>query len=309
VPNNLAKNYQYIAGQNLTLKTTISGEEIRRSYSICSAPHEAELRVAVKKIPSGIFSTFANEMLKEGDVLDVMEPSGSFYTPLHPDNSNQYVGFAAGSGITPIISLIKSTLYTEPQSQFILFLGNRNTESIIFREELEQLKNKYLTRLVVHHIISGENVGAHLFRGRITGEKCAVFAFKFFDAATVNAYFLCGPESMINEVSNTLQELRVPKNRIHFELFTASSAAAAKEAFAQNMAANTTNDLESQITVILDGNAFDFPLKSSGQSILEAAQKFGAELPYACKGGVCCTCKARVLQGEVVMEVNYALEP
>ena len=306
VPEALREEYRFTQGQFLTLKTTLDGEEVRRSYSICSSPLEQGLRVAVKKIPEGRFSSFANETLKAGDQLEVMTPMGNFNTALDPANRKHYVAFAAGSGITPILSILKTTLSLESHSTFTLFFGNRTVDSIIFREELEGLKNLYLGRLSIFHILSGEDQGSELLSGRIDGKKCETIFTRLLDPEDVDEVFLCGPESMIHSVSEYLQHRGIDRRQIHAELFTTGLSPehrrhapwkAEKPAF------------QAQVTVRLDGNTFRFSMDSTQETILNAALRAGADLPFACKGGVCCTCRARISEGKVTMEVNYALEP
>lgn len=304
LPESKREAFRYKQGQHLTLKIELNGEEVRRSYSICSGVHENDLRVAVKKVEGGLFSTWANEHLKAGDWLEVMAPQGHFYTELSPTHQKLYVAFAAGSGITPVMSILSSTLHQEPESQFILFYGNRSFDSIIFRETLETLKNLYPERLSVHHILSRESLGSDLFKGRINAEKCRRFGHVFFKPAEVDAYFLCGPEEMVFAVKDTLAELGVDPKRVHFELFTTSGI--------KKQALDTGSPkvaFEASVTVIQDGATFDFALPSDGSTLLDAAMRAGADLPFSCKGGVCSTCKARVLEGKVEMEVNYGLEP
>ncbi|MCF8281315.1 MAG: phenylacetate-CoA oxygenase/reductase subunit PaaK [Bacteroidales bacterium] len=305
VPPTLKPDYEFLSGQHLTLKTTVSGSEVRRSYSICASPSQGDLRVAVKQVPGGAFSSFANNGLAIGDELDVMTPMGNFTLETSSQNKKHYVAFAAGSGITPIISMLKTVLQNEPASHFTLFYGNRTTESIIFRDELEDFKNEYLTRLSVHHILSQEDLGADLFFGRIDGEKSRRFCSRLIDVLDVDAFFLCGPEPMIFSVKDTLLELGVDEKVIHFELFTtpgASTATFSKTWVPQpGLAA-------AKITLTLDGNTYSYNHADPSETILDAASKTVADLPYACKGGVCCTCKAKLLQGEVEMEVCYGLE-
>ncbi len=307
VPETLADSYSYIPGQYLTLKAQINGEEVRRSYSICTDPEEG-LRVAIKKVPDGRFSTFANELLQEGEEVDVMTPMGNFHTPISADNEKNYVAFAAGSGITPIMSIMKAILKREPKSTFMLFFGNRQTESIIFKEEIEALKNKYLGRLSVHHVLSRMFSGNELFDGRIDEEKCRRFSQIFFDPSEVDAFFLCGPEQMIFDVTETLKQLEVDPEKIHFELFT-SPAGKLGQTKTDSPKKDFDPASESHVTINLDGSAFKITLPYGGPAILDAALKYGADLPYACKGGVCCTCRAKLVEGEVDMDVNYALEP
>ena len=298
--------FAYKQGQYLTLKTTIHGEEVRRSYSICSSPLDNELRVAIKKVEQGIFSTYANEALKKGDILDAMPPIGKFFTELDPQQSKEYVGFASGSGITPLLSIIKTTLRTELKSTFTLVYGNRNRHSIIFKEELEGLKNLYMDRFRIVYILSREKTDAAINFGRIDAEKCDAIFAKTIDVSKTAAFFLCGPEEMIFSVKNQLEASGVEKKKIHFELFT---TAGLKKSLVVNRESLVDKEHKSRITVKLDGIAFDFDLGFDGDAILDAALKNGADLPYACKGGVCCTCRAKLVEGEVDMDVNYGLEP
>lgn len=304
LPAHLQDEYRFLQGQYLTLKHDIGGEPVRRSYSICSSPAAGELRVAIKRVPDGRFSTFANEVLQPGDTLEVMTPMGNFYTPYEDVAPRRYVAFAAGSGITPVISIIKAVLAAEPHSEFLLFYGNRSKASVIFRDELDALKNTYLQRLSIHHVFSRERSEATLLAGRLSGEKCEVFGRVFFDPADIAAYYLCGPAEMTESVRDALLAMGVRRQQIHAELFTApgQKAVAAHDTTTQHTLAAT-------VSVVLDGNAFDFSLHSQGPSILDAALAAGADLPFACKGGVCCTCRARVTEGAVAMDVNYALEP
>ena len=307
VPADLKNEYLFKQGQNVTLRTTMNGEEVRRSYSICSSPLENELRVAIKKASYGKFSSWANSDLKKGDVLEVMPPTGKFYTELHPANKKKYIAFAAGSGITPVISLIKTILATEPGSSFTLVYGNRNRAGIIFRDHLEALKNKYISRLAIHHILSREKTDAPINYGRIDIDKCSQLCEKLIDIETADEIFICGPEEMIFAVKDWLTQKGIDKKKVHFELFTTPG----QKSFVDNQA--TTQKFQntgktSNITIKLDGIAFDFELPFEGESVLDAALKQGADLPFACKGGVCATCKARLLEGKVEMDVHYALE-
>ncbi len=304
LPENMREAFRYKQGQHLTLKIELNGEEVRRSYSICTGVDENDLRVAVKKVEGGVFSTWANEQLKVGDWMEVMAPQGHFYTELSPNNQKLYVAFVAGSGITPVMSILRSTLHQEPKSQFILFYGNRSFDTIIFREQLEALKSLYPERLSVHHVLSRESLGNELFKGRITAEKCRRFGQFFFKPAEVDAFFLCGPEEMVFAVKDTLSELDADPKHVHFELFTTTGA------FKKPIQTGTTKEVfEASITVIQDGAQFDFELPSDGSTLLDAAMRAGADLPFSCKGGVCSTCKARILEGKVEMDVNYGLEP
>lgn len=303
VPPNLKDEFKFIQGQHLTLKKDIDGEDTRRTYSLCTCPLDDDLTVVVKKLNGGKFSTYANEQLKQGDELEVIPPHGSFYTELNPDNEKTYVGFVAGSGITPIISILETTLRTEPKSEFILFYGNRKTSTIIFQERLEALKNKFLGRLSLYHIMDEERQESDLFNGIINEDKIRRFAEVFFNPTNADEYFTCGPEPMMLTVRDTLKDLGVAEERIHLELFTSP---AGKLGTQQKVVEH--EKAQSEITVVLDGNSITFPYDSK-ESILDVAFQNGADLPYACKGGVCSTCVARVEEGEVDMEINYALEP
>jgi ring-1,2-phenylacetyl-CoA epoxidase subunit PaaE len=304
VPESLQKEFAFEQGQNITIKKNINGEEIRRSYSICAAPFENDLKVAVKKVEGGKFSTYANETLKEGDELEVLPPTGKFNCKLLPDNCKQYVAFAAGSGITPILSIIKTTLQTESNSNFTLVFGNRSRSSIIFFEELEGLKNKYLHRFNFINVLSREKTDAPINFGRINNEKLAALS-KLIQYKSIDDFFICGPEEMIFCVKEFLEQWGIANKKIHFELFTTPGQK--KTPDNKQPTANNTGP-KSKITVKLDGRSFDFDLGFDNDSILDAALRQGADLPFACKGGVCCTCKAKLIEGQVEMDVNWGLE-
>jgi len=303
ITQDLLEQFAFKQGQNVTIKTVINGEEIRRSYSLCSSPHDKEFRVAVKKVDGGVFSTYANEELKTGDELEVMPPIGKFYTELKPDNKKNYVGFAAGSGITPLLSIIKTTLLEEPKSSFTLVYGNKNRNSIIFKEELDAIKNKFLSRFQLIHILSRERTDADINFGRIDGFKCD----KLFDrllSISADEFFICGPEQMIFAVKDFLDSRFVDEKKIHFELFTSIKPRTSTSA----VYTADDNSPKSNITIKVDGRSFDFDLPFNGNNILDAALQQGADLPYACKGGVCCTCKAKLIEGKVNMDVAWGLE-
>jgi len=307
VPEQHKDAFQFLAGQYLTLRTEIAGEEVRRSYSICSSPFEGELRVAIKKIPEGKFSSFANEQLRPGDILEVMPPLGNFHVPLDVAHHKQYIAFAAGSGITPIISLVKNILFQEPHSTVFLFYGNRTTDSIIFREELEGLKNRYLGRFSLFHILSREDPGNDLLSGRIDNSKLPLIFSRIADVQDTDEFFLCGPAEMVIGLRDYLEKTGVDRKKVHIELFHAGAEHQALPRKARQ--ADALPDLETQVQLRLDGNALYFKMNGREQTLLDAALAAGADLPFSCKGGVCCTCKARLLEGKVEMEINYALEP
>lgn len=305
VPAKLYDLFQFKQGQSLTMRTFINGEEIRRTYSICSTPLENKWRVAIKKVDGGLFSSLANDQLKKGDILEVMPPVGKFYVDLDPAHKKNYLAFAAGSGITPVISIIKTTLHTEPNSHFTLVYGNRSRSSIIFFEELEAIKNKYLQRFNFINVLSRERTDAPVNFGRIDNPKLDELS-KLVDYSRMNEIFICGPEEMIFGVKNYLETKGIDKKKIHFELFTTPGQ---KQSVVRSREPGVDTGPKSKITVKLDGRSFDFDLSfNSDTTILDAALNQGADLPFACKGGVCCTCKAKLLEGEVAMDVHWGLE-
>lgn len=308
IPEDLKETFRFAPGQYLTFRRHEQDADIRRSYSICSSPKDGELRVAIKLVEQGKFSSYAHEHMKAGDVLDVMPPLGKF-TPKKTDVAHkEYLAFAAGSGITPIMSIMKTVLEDEPDSNFTLVYGNRNRNTIIFREAIEALKNKYMQRLRIYHVLSREHMDIPLFNGRITAEKCAEFCDSLVNIQEVDEAFICGPEEMILSVRQQLLDLGMESSQIHIELFTSPDQPQAKhEQWAQSHRHETGP--MSKVSITLDGTTFEMDLAYNGDSILDAALKKGADLPYACKGGVCCTCRAKVTEGAVDMEVNYALEP
>ncbi|MBK9565339.1 MAG: 2Fe-2S iron-sulfur cluster-binding protein [Saprospiraceae bacterium] len=304
IPNELNDIFWFIAGQYLTLRRSIGGEELRRSYSISSVPGQADITIAIKKLPGGKFSTYAHEVLKKGDKIDVMSPSGNF--TIDPNVKN-VVFFAAGSGITPIISQISDLLNHTQDTSLTLIYSNKNFESIIFREELEGLKNKYLNRLAIHHVFSKEKTGLPLFFGRIDKDKCALMSKSLFDISNTDGFMICGPNDMIFNVRDALLDQGVAESKIHYELF--NSAGLKNVSAEKEPLQDSEKSKESNITVQMDGDVFEFSISYSGQNLLDAAIAHGADLPYSCKGGVCSTCKAKITEGKVEMDLNYALEP
>jgi ring-1,2-phenylacetyl-CoA epoxidase subunit PaaE len=302
VPAHLEKAFAFTQGQNVNLRVQIGNEEVRRTYSICTAPHQNQLTVAIKKVPGGLFSQFAHQHFKTGMYVDVMEPSGKFNTPLYSAQSKRYMAFAAGSGITPIISIIKTTLHTEAGSQFTLLYGNQSPQSVIFLEELEALKNKYLHRFHLQYVFSRAQADVPVGSGRIDDDKLRLLN-SISPLQAVDEFYICGPEAMIFCVKNCLTQLGIPKKNIHFELFASNSPT--KSAGAIKEIDETTPG--SHITIKVDGRNMQLQSKA-GSTILDAALQAGADLPYACKGGVCCTCKAKLTTGQVKMDVHWGLE-
>ncbi len=307
IPHELASTFLFKEGQNITIKKMINGEETRRSYSICNAPHEHELKIAVKKVPGGLFSQFANDVLLAGEILEVLPPTGKFNAHLTGKDAGNYLAIAAGSGITPVIAIIKHTLQTQPESNFTLVYGNQSRSSIIFFEELEALKNKYMQRFNLINVLSREKTDATINYGRITTEKLTALQL-LVNYNDMDDIYICGPEAMIFSASSFFESLGINKNAIHFELFTVPGQATT-QIKTETIITNNDSGPVSSISLKLDGRTFDFPLAYKGQSILDTGLLHGADLPYACKGGVCCSCRAKLIEGKVDMDVNYALEP
>ncbi len=305
LPEDVKHHFTFIQGQNITIKKLIKEEEVRRSYSICTSPFDNELRVAIKKVDEGLFSTYANTALNIGDVLEVMPPVGKFNTALSSTNKKKYLAIAAGSGITPIISIIKTTLQTEPQSDFTLVYGNKNRSSIIFFEALEALKNKFLERFNLIHVLSRERTESPINFGRIDTEKLKDLD-KLISYKNLDDIFICGPEEMIFSSKDYFENIGIEKKKIHFELFTSSKSKQSKSNF-KKLEEDTS--AKSTIELKVDGRILELQIPfNSDTSILDAALEQGADLPYACKGGMCCTCKAKLVEGEVSMDVHWGLE-
>ncbi|MEO6681314.1 MAG: 1,2-phenylacetyl-CoA epoxidase subunit PaaE [Ginsengibacter sp.] len=301
LPDDIKDKFIFKQGQNLTIKTHF--DENRRSFSICTCPLDNELRVAIKKVKNGVFSTYANEELKAGDVLEVMPPTGNFYTEVKPENKKEYVFFAAGSGITPIISIIKTILQTEKESNVTLVYGNKNQSSIIFKEELEALKDKHLQRFRLFHILSRERTDSDFNYGRIDVSKIRQLS-KLINLDRVDDFFLCGPEEMIFSVKDFLTGWGIKKEKIHFELFTTPT----KQNIQVYEAVKQEDNEGSEVNITVDGRSFQFLLDYNSNTVLDAGLAQGIDLPFACKGGVCCSCKAKLVEGKVEMEANYGLE-
>lgn len=302
IPQQLSKTFQYKQGQYITLRATINNTEVRRSYSLCSSPLNNDFSIAIKKVQDGLFSTYANDVLQVGDVVEVMPPMGKFFTALHSQQQKNYIGFAAGSGITPLLSIITTTLQVESKSTFTLVYGNKNSQSIIFKESLQALKDKYLQRFQLLTIFSQEQTDAAINFGRIDYFKCEKLFEKLL-SINADEFFICGPEAMIFAIKNFLETRLVDEQKIHFELFTSTST---------NIKKTSTNLFEqesiSNITIKLDGRSLNFNVPFNSESILDAALQRGVNLPYACKGGVCCTCKAKIIEGTANMDITWGLE-
>lgn len=305
IPDELTSEFKFRQGQHLTLKADIDGEDTRRSYSLCSSPLENTWRVAVKQIPEGKFSTLINSKIAVGDTLEVMAPSGTFGVPIQPEKVKNYLFFAAGSGITPLLSMIKTHLAAEPNSTCKLFYVNKTAKSIIFKEELEQLRNTYFGRLEIYYFLTKEKRDIDLFNGRFDDDKMRVLTKTFIDIPDTSEVFLCGPEAMVNFVSNYLVSNGLPPELIHFELFISGLSEEDIER-SERLAQQNVEGVE--VTIVDGGKDFHFTMTKDYDNILDAALGAGADLPFACKGGVCSTCKCKVIEGSVEMKVNYALE-
>ena len=304
IPKELAEDYRFSPGQYLTLRTMMDGEEVRRSYSICSGPDDGELRIAVKKIDGGAFSSWAADELKCGDELDVMTPTGRFGVTAAPDQARVYVGFAAGSGITPILSIVKAVLVRQPDSRFFLFYGNRSASGMLFREALEELKDRFIERLSVFHVISGEEQDIPILHGRLDGEKVRVLLRSLVSWQVVDHVFICGPSGMSEDIEATCRAIGIGENRIHVERFVSEFGGKPRP----KMVVPPTAPPKAFAALIIDGKRREVPI-AEGEAILDAALRAGVDLPFACKGGMCSTCRARLVEGKAQMEVNYSLEP
>jgi ring-1,2-phenylacetyl-CoA epoxidase subunit PaaE len=300
IPQQLANDFKYIQGQYITFKLHIDGQEIRRSYSVCSSPiTDADLRVAIKKVKNGKGSTYINDRLKVGDMLEVMTPMGNFYTAMDASNHKEYVLFAGGSGITPMLSIIKTVLHAEPNSRIQLFYGNENEAAIIFKNQLQALEQEHSSRLKVHHILNSAADYPEIYKGMMTVEKLSTLIQQFVKIDNRSEVFICGPVPMMQNVEQTLQQLNVPKSQIHIEYFSAPVESAAAPTVG-------TATKKATLTIILDGDEVVTEMMPD-ESVLDAALRINLDAPYACQGGSCCTCRALLTEGKVDMKVNYAL--
>jgi ring-1,2-phenylacetyl-CoA epoxidase subunit PaaE len=306
VPEEARQDFAFSCGQYLTLRTMIDGEDVRRSYSICSGVDDEELRVAVKRVDGGLFSSFASEGIKEGDEIDVMTPAGRFTVDVHPDEARTFVGFASGSGITPVLSIVRTVLSREPKSRFFLFYGNKSTGSILFRETLDDLKDRFLDRLSVFHVLSREAQDVPVLNGRLDAAKISLLLRAVVPAETVDHAFVCGPGTMLDESERVLKALGLADDRIHVERFTPAEGGAGRPIVTRPVPADARPKAVAEI--VLDGIRHSVPV-AEDEAIVDAALRAGLELPYSCKGGMCCTCRAKVVEGAVEMRTNYSLEP
>ena len=303
VPPELTEDYDFAHGQHLTIRTDLAGDDVRRSYSICSPAGSGTLRIGVKVLPGGNFSGFAAGGLQVGDELEVMTPVGRFNTPLDPANAKHYCAIAAGSGITPIYSIVATTLEREPNSRVTLIYANRTSRTIMFLEELEDLKNRYRGRFHLIHVLSREAQDAELLSGRLDAARLTKINETLVPVDSVDEWFLCGPFDMVHELRDALVDQGADKAHIHSELFHVETTPPVRR----------TSDADegegAQVTIRLDGRKSDFRLKGNDVAVLEAALRVRSDAPFACKGGVCGTCRAKLVSGTVEMDTNYALEP
>jgi ring-1,2-phenylacetyl-CoA epoxidase subunit PaaE len=298
-----SKDFAFVQGQYLTFKQDFDGTELRRNYSICAGLDDGVLQVGIKRVDGGAFSTFANTKLAVGDTLHAMPPQGKFHTKIEPNKAKNYLGFAGGSGITPVLSILKTVLKREPQSTFTLVYANRAVNTIMFREELEDLKNTYMGRLTIIHMLeSGQDID--LFTGRVDQAKCAALFEHWIDVTSVTTAFICGPEPMMLAIADSLKTHGLETDQIKFELFSESQQGQLAK---QEMAERAEGQKGTELTVIIEGAERTFEM-SKGQSVLDAALNNGQDAPFACKAGVCSTCMCKVLEGEVEMLSNHALE-
>lgn len=308
VPDDLEDTFRFIQGQYLTLRKEFDGEEVRRSYSICAGLDDGQLRVGVKRVDGGIFSTWAHQELKVGDTLEVMPPQGSFYSELDPERERWYMCICAGSGITPILSIVKTVLAREPKSHVTLLYGNQRTATMMFRNELSFLKNKYIDRLHWINIFSREPQESDLLTGHLDNRKGGKLSQRLINIREHDEFFLCGPESMISEVSRGLRGEGIDEEHIHYELFGSSAEDARKAVEKHHARAREHKGLVSDVTLMFDGREYRIELSADGENILDAGIEHGIDLPFSCKGGVCATCKAKLVEGEVDMDRNQALQ-
>lgn len=311
VPPELRDAFGFTQGQYLTLRKTINGQDLRRSYSICAGVDDGELRVGVRKVKDGVFSNWIHEQLKPGDLISVMAPQGRFFVPLDPQAQRHHLGIAGGSGITPILSILKTVMVREPLSRFTLIYGNRALRSTMFKEELEDLKNRWMQRVVLHHVFSDEPTDSPLNMGVMNRDKLGEFLRTVVPARSVDHAYICGPFQMNDEAEAALQAAGVPEERIHIERFgvaQAPGASAGKGAGAVMHQAQPGDAETSRVVIVRDGLQREIVFSKDQPSILDAASAAGLEVPFSCTSGVCGTCRCKVIEGQVRMERNFALD-
>jgi ring-1,2-phenylacetyl-CoA epoxidase subunit PaaE len=305
VPAELAQDYRFVQGQHLTVRTELAGDDVRRNYSICAPASSGRLRIAVKRLAGGAFSAYALERLRPGDTVDVMTPTGRFFTELDPANARHYCCIAAGSGITPVLSIVASALEAEPQSRVTLLYANRTSKSVMFLEELEDLKDRYPERFHLVHVLSREPQDVEMFSGRLDGERLQRMLDTILPVDTVDEWFLCGPYDMVTALRETLSAAGADRRHVHAELFHVGDAPPRprRTEVPEELAEGA------DVTIVLDGRRSQFRLGADGVPVLEAALAVRGDAPFACRGGVCGTCRAKVVEGSVDMDQNWALEP
>ena len=310
VPETLREVFGFTQGQYLTLRNEIDGQDLRRSYSICAGVDDGELRVGVRKVRGGQFSNWINAHLKPGDSIQVMAPQGRFFVPIEGESARHHVGIAGGSGITPILSIMKTVLAREPKSRFTLIYGNRQLQSTMFKEEIEDLKNRYMTRLVLQHVFSDEHTDSPLGFGVMNREKIGEFLQGLVPAGSIDHVYICGPFQMNDEAEAALLAAGVPEERIHIERFGVAlpSASSTAQVGAVVHEAQPGDAKQARVTIVRDGLQREITYTEGQPSILDAASAAGLEVPFSCTSGVCGTCRAKVIEGEVRMERNFALD-
>lgn len=304
IPPALREMFTFKAGQHLTLRTALGGRDVRRNYSICMAPDENEIRVAIKQMPQGLFSNWANSALAPGNSIDVLPPMGRFVVPESGGAEPYYVAIAGGSGITPIMSILKTVLKERPRSRFVLLYGNRDSSSIMFLEELASLKNRYLDRLEIYHFLENEIDEIEIFNGRLDRARCEDAFKRLVDVKAADAFFICGPGPMMDAVEAALSAQEIGPERVFIERFSTSDFSAEQRARMEDLERHASG---AKLSVTLDGRQIVIPFDAARGNILESVHAAGLSAPYACKGGVCTTCRARVVSGEVAMKNNYGL--
>ncbi len=306
VPPELREAYWFQAGQHLGIRTQLAGEEVRRTYSIVSAPDDSDLRIGVRVHSQGRLSRHLAQHVRVGDTLEVLTPNGSFHTPLDPRHRKSYAAFAAGCGITPVLSIAKATLAKEPDSRFQLFYGNRDTARIMFIEELLALKDSHVVRFSLNFLFTREPQEVELLNGRLDGDKVRQLADALFDAQSIDEYFLCGPGDMNDNVMDVLLGLGIDIGHIHSERFAVAERTSALQ---PTLTSAARSDETTAVTIVMDGRRRSFTMPMNGETVLEAAEQAGLDLPFSCRAGVCSTCRTKLAKGAVEMAANYALEP